>query len=239
MQPLAPLASLAWSWPSSTRGRSMTRRCAGCSHGAPSLVQLPLTRALLTTPYRCVLSLPPCRAQQQGFVQVFLYDPGGALQRRERELKQALRWADPFQRIAVWAGWRAPPEWTATATDADKSADAAGRSMGVALLSAADAEWPLQAAGGAMEDPGGVDCNSASPQGTLEEAIAAPLELKRKLGRVAGPMAELEPDLVLVSGKCFCGMAVCFANFTGQFCCEYTHKAEVRCACACRCLARC
>lgn len=67
--------------------------------------------------------------------------------------------------------------------------------MGVALLSAADAEWPLLAA---AADPGAALDAAGSGDGGLEAAVAAPAALRRRLGAVAGPVAAMEPDLVLV-----------------------------------------
>jgi undecaprenyl pyrophosphate synthase len=86
----------------------------------------------------------------------------------------------------------------------------------VALLSAADAEWPLAEAArkpppstGAGEgwQQSGADAtlplSGPGRRDALAEAIASPSDLRSRIGRVAGPLAEIEPDLVLIFGGAF------------------------------------
>jgi hypothetical protein len=67
--------------------------------------------------------------------------------------------------------------------------------MGVALLSAAEGEWPMLAV--AAGPPAALEASQGG-ESALEAASGAPAALRRRLGAVAGPLAEMEPDLVLV-----------------------------------------
>ena len=69
--------------------------------------------------------------------------------------------------------------------------------MHVVLLSAADGEWPLLAAA-QLPPPAAAAIGGGSS--TLAAAVAAPAALRRRLGEVAGPLAEVEPDMVMVFG---------------------------------------
>ena len=89
--------------------------------------------------------------------------------------------------------------------------------MRAVLLSPTDGQWPLLAAGGAtvaagrgrvaaaagasVARDGDDDDEEEEIEGTLVAALAAPARLRRRLEAVAGPLATLEADLVLVSAR--------------------------------------
>ena len=120
------------------------------------------------------------RAHSQGFRHVLLYDPGGELQRRRSAIEGVLGGVDPGGGIALWSGWC--PQGGNLPNDPQQ--------LGVALLSAADVEEPLERAAAAR---------TLAPHG-LEAALAAPTTLRAHLAAAAGPVAGLEADLVAVFG---------------------------------------
>ena len=142
-----------------------------------------------------------CRAQLKGFQQVFLYDPAGEIQRREEELRESLKWVDPGKRIKIWSGWRQEPE--PPLSESTGTGSAAASTMGVALLSAADAEEPLLNAAQAAPTPLESTEQLLEENLRLEAAVAAPLDIKARLAAVAGPLAGIEPDIVVVFGSAF------------------------------------
>jgi hypothetical protein len=50
-----------------------------------------------------------CRAQRQGFSQVFVYDPAGIWQRHAAALERELGRSNDLKGMRVWSGWRPPP----------------------------------------------------------------------------------------------------------------------------------
>lgn len=132
--------------------------------------------------------------------------------------------SNPSGGVLVWAGWHPPPHYLAL-LDADDSQtqsekrnildSAAGQqklhTVGVALLSAVDAEGPLlfamqrtpaEHAGVVVVKDGnsGQDNSNLRTTTAIERAIDAPRDVKFRLSEVAGPLVAYEPDLVLVFG---------------------------------------
>ena len=131
---------------------------------------------------------------------MILYDPSGEMQTRKQEIKDALRWVDPGDVILIWSGWDVPPGFNPTSDTTEENVDR--WSMGVALLSAADAEEPLSKASsipkeGAIGEVGQGRGHAA----TLEAAVAASSDVKARLVAASGVLAGVEPDLVVVFGS--------------------------------------
>jgi hypothetical protein len=130
------------------------------------------------------------------------------MQLRKDELMESLKWVDSSKKIQIWSGWQRERERNSSTTTETTGA------MGVALLSAADAEEPLIKA---AEDP---QMNSKEERlleqsqqqeegsknqlnNNLDAAVAAPLDIKTRLAAVSGPLAGIEPDIVVVFGSAF------------------------------------
>lgn len=178
----------------------------------------------------------PCRARRRRFRCLFLYCPDSAL--GAEQLSRALQQRGSLDaQVEVQQGWAPsrpePPapaflrrRQQAGAGGEQAEAGPEGARLGLAaepelravLLSPADAEWPLLAAGGATvaagrgrvaaaagasvaRDSDDDDDEEEEIEGTLVAALAAPARLRRRLEAVAGPLATLEADLVLVSAR--------------------------------------
>ena len=147
----------------------------------------------------------------KGFKQVLLYDPAGEIQLRKDELIESLRWVDSSKKIQVWSGWQNDSGSSGGGGEASSEESSLG-AMGVALLSAADAEEPLlKAAAVRSQQTADHLLDSEENRGLLENsnnarldvAVAAPLDIKTRLAAVSGPLAGVEPDIVVVFGPAF------------------------------------
>lgn len=149
----------------------------------------------------------------KGFHQVLLYDPAGEIQLRKEELIESLKWVDSSKKIQIWSGWERESSCCGGGGISEENNENTG-AMGVALLSAADAEEPLlkaaakgtststQAAAGAA-DPRLNKERKLQEGSRLVEAIAAPDDIKTRLAAASGPLAGIEPDIVVVFGSAF------------------------------------
>lgn len=152
--------------------------------------------------------LPGCRAHDRGFCQVLFYEPTGSLQQphRLRQLELQLLQRRLCGAVRLQAGWQGRAGDSAGAL-AGSVAPSNGGTLTAVLLSAADGQWPLlaaAAAGSPSSEPcgngaGATGDGSLARTAAIDAAIAAPARLKRRLQVVAGPLAGLEPDFVLVS----------------------------------------
>ena len=148
---------------------------------------------VLTAVFNASLSPTLHRARRNGVRQILVFDPSGSLQQRHTELEEAVQWSDAPGSIVVWCGWQPPAGWEPGTEGL----------LGVALLSAEDAEWPLVAAAAASASGRHSDTpqqllKCADRAAALQEALGAPADVRARLVEVAGPVAGLEPDLVLV-----------------------------------------
>jgi len=150
------------------------------------------------------------RAQLKGFHQVLLYDPAGEIQLRKEELEDSLKWVDFSRKIQIWSGWQRENSSNSDSSSGEENKENTG-AMEVALLSAADAEEPLlkaaaapstQAADPLLRNESNLEPRQEEGSG-LEAAIAAPLDIKTRLVAAAGPVAGIEPDIVVVFGSAF------------------------------------
>ncbi len=110
---------------------------------------------------------------------------------------------DSSKKIQIWTGWQRD----GTVVDEERMSIGA---MGVALLSAADAEEPLLKAAESDLDPllantSGLEemQQKNGSSSLLEAAVAAPIDIKNRLAAVSGPLAGIEPDIVVVFGPAF------------------------------------
>ncbi len=108
---------------------------------------------------------------------------------------KALGWIGAEDDVTVWSGWHAPREWT----EGSHRHQAHRPPTGVALLGPAEAEGPLAM----MKDvPVSASTSgevSSSPN-SLQRALRAPEELRRVIGSVGGPVAQLDPDIIMIFG---------------------------------------
>ena len=160
-----------------------------------------------------------CRAQVKGFQLVLLFDPGGLIQQRHDALLQSTQWmGDTDQRVILWSGWQPPEEEFSMSFDDDDNSSTVGNKgkqgqhvMGVALLSAADAEEPFRKSIAMHVETSSVKKTanfSTANRGEIGEcsidaAIAAPADIKARLSAASGPIAGIEPDFVVVFGAAF------------------------------------
>lgn len=149
------------------------------------------------------MTLVSCRAKAKNFRQVILYDPAGQMQDRKQEINEALRWVDPGGVILVWSGWDVPPGFNLT-TNTEESENTGKWDMGLALMSAADVEEPLaKAAASGRRADAARELTGQHNEGALEAAVAASNDVKARLMAASGPLAGIEPDLVVVFGSAF------------------------------------
>lgn len=144
-----------------------------------------------------------------------LYDPAGDIQLRREELIESLKWVDPSKKIHVWSGWQRKNN-DSDRTSGEENNEIVG-TMEVALLSAADAEEPiLKAAAIAStetsihaaddflsEHESKLEQHQQRESSPLKAAIAAPHDIKTRLTAAVGPLAGIEPDIVVVFGSAF------------------------------------
>lgn len=139
---------------------------------------------------------------------MLFYEPTGSLQQphRLRQLELQLLQRRLCGAVRLQAGWQGRAGDSAGAL-AGSVAPSNGGTLTAVLLSAADGQWPLlaaAAAGSPSSEPcgngaGATGDGSLARTAAIDAAIAAPARLKRRLQVVAGPLAGLEPDFVLVS----------------------------------------
>lgn len=120
-------------------------------------------------------------AVANGLTLLTVYSPHDLL--TVSDVEKQLNLVDADNDVAVWCGWDAPPEWIESQ-----------KPLGVAVLGPADAETPLMLMGDASEK------TYPSSLTSLERALRAPEELKRLMVEVGGPMAQLDPDMIMVFG---------------------------------------
>ena len=116
-------------------------------------------------------------------------------------IKTSMKWSDVEniageRGIRVWDGWDAPNDWIDALEQLDMDDVTQSLSMipmGVALLSADDAEAPLSAIT-MTED------STDTRDGVLEKALQAPSQLKEIVRKVAGQVATMDPDIIMIFG---------------------------------------
>jgi len=117
-----------------------------------------------------------------------------------------MKWSDVVENtggersIRVWDGWDAPRDWIDTLDQVDKENVTQSLStipMGVALLAADNAEEPLVAMVSSPDDS--MD-TSIDRDGALEKALRAPTHLKEIVSQVAGEVATMDPDIIMIFG---------------------------------------
>lgn len=104
-----------------------------------------------------------------------------------------MKWAEPYEtasRVLVWQGWDAPDEWVEAMGEGDGH-----HVMGVALLSAQHAEVPISALSSVRGQQ-----SSHNQEEALERALQAPAALKEAIGQAAGPVARMDPDMIMIFG---------------------------------------
>jgi hypothetical protein len=143
-------------------------------------------------------------AKHNGFVLCTLYSPHNSFS--TSTVKKSLTWAgSEFDDIVVWDGWDAPDAWIERM---DR--------MGVAVLGPTDGEAPLAAISLASQGTRQFSQTSPTSQlsrsrlstaadaphslSSLELALRAPQELKNAIGRAAGPVATMDPDMIMIFG---------------------------------------
>lgn len=124
-------------------------------------------------------------ASVKKFRNVLLYEPSGSLSDRADDIHRELHWGDPDCRISIMQGWQ--------------QCVGNEQPMQVTILSSRDSEWPLRQS---------LDNSSSSNPAEIPtladrigHAMSAPERLKGMMVRAAGPLAALEPDIVIVFGK--------------------------------------
>lgn len=194
----------------------------------------------LLDPYDAVLITPRSnvnRARQRGFHVTFVYDPRSECSIRYPSLLEKIQKVDPSHSVRIWKGWHVPMDTWAELQQHNSSDRPL---LGVAILSAEDAEWPLAASAldsntsavvaRRIEDTATKEdiatqhdenheieniCTTYAVDTTngrlLEEALDAPNDIKARLSSVAGPLVRLEPDIILVFGES--GRALTMAGF--------------------------
>lgn len=133
-------------------------------------------------------------------------------------IKESMKWSDvpkvdnvTWERsIQVWEGWDAPHDWidALKILDIDGSESVVDQSishipLGVALLRNDHAEAPLTAILPGPEDAmtdGRVDHDAAERDIVLERALRAPMHIKQIFREVAGPVATMDPDIIMIFG---------------------------------------
>lgn len=146
------------------------------------------------------------RAAQHGFVLCTLYCPYDGIHVHIDSIKSSMKWSDVAENttgersIRVWDGWDAPSEWIDALQEVDQDDVTHSLStipMGVALLAADHAEAPLTEMITNSEDS---IHNSSERDGVLEKALQAPVHLKEIVNKVAGPVATMDPDIIMIFG---------------------------------------
>ena len=101
------------------------------------------------------------------------------------------------RKVEIWQGWDAPAEWV----DAIQHSSEPGSKrlpMGVALLSAKHAEVPLAMM--VQNEDTSPARGDVSSESSLERALQAPISLKQAISSTAGPVATMDPDIIMIFG---------------------------------------
>ena len=147
-----------------------------------------------------------CRAAQHGFVLCTLYCPYDGIHVHIDSIKSSMKWSDVPENageersIRVWDGWDAPSDWIDALHQFDKGNVTHSLSsipMGVALLAADHAEAPFTDIVSKSDDL--VD-RALERDGVLEKALQAPAHLKEIVSKVAGQVATMDPDIIMIFG---------------------------------------
>lgn len=145
-------------------------------------------------------------AAQHGFVLCTLYCPYDGIHVHIDSIKSSMKWSDVPENageersIRVWDGWDAPSDWIDALHQFDKGNVTHSLSsipMGVALLAADHAEAPFTDIVSKSEDL--VD-RALERDGVLEKALQAPAHLKEIVSKVAGQVATMDPDIIMIFG---------------------------------------
>lgn len=124
---------------------------------------------------------------------------------RMDSIKASMKWSDVKnstsgeRSIRVWDGWDAPSDWIDALEHGIHTEETLSLiPMGVALLNADHAEAPLTAMISQTDDD---DADSTTDRrGALEKALQAPCHLKEMVGKVAGKVATMDPDIIMIFG---------------------------------------
>ena len=135
-----------------------------------------------------------CRARHKNFQLCTLYCPFDGLNERYQDIQDSLQWSDPHTSIDIWTGWRPSDSWLESMKQQPGTQDRTR--MGVAVLMAHDAEEPLaiiSSSGISKYQIGGDNMMDA-----LQRAMMAPQVIKKAVHEVAGPVASMDPDIIMV-----------------------------------------
>ena len=101
------------------------------------------------------------------------------------------------RKVEIWQGWDAPAEWV-DAIQENSKPESKHLPMGVALLSAKHAEMPLAMIVQNENNSPGQDEDVS--ESSLERALQAPESLKQAIANTAGPVATMDPDIIMIFG---------------------------------------
>ena len=123
-----------------------------------------------------------------------LYSPHGLF--AVRNVERALKWIGAEDDVAVWSGWHPPRAWI---EGTRRRHSHRRQPLGVALLGPSDAEVPLAMLRDVSFSLSASGEVFSSPN-SLQRALCAPEELGRVMGRVGGPVAQLDPEIIMIFG---------------------------------------
>lgn len=133
------------------------------------------------------------RARHKNFQLCTLYCPFDGLNERYQDIQESLQWSDPHTSIDIWTGWRPSDSWLESM---EHPGGHDSTRMGVAFLMAHDAEEPL-----AVISSSGISkyqIRGDNVMDSLQRAMMAPQVIKDAVHEVAGPVASMDPDIIMV-----------------------------------------